>query len=221
MTDRRSIGHEVQPAPPGSWWVEWQSGGQPRHVELRDTLRIGRSPTMDVVLDDPYASREHCTLALVDGSPFVDARGSLNRVRIGGRAVETGRLSAGSSFTVGETPIFVHIGRSEGDTTWILRGDVSRLALRKSTRELADADGRIITRFSTLECAAFACLAECHPDAADHARIGRAVWGEYPFDQYQIHRLLQRIRERLGDQGDLIENVRGAGYRVRQRVDLW
>jgi hypothetical protein len=174
---------------------------------------------MDVVLDDPYASREHCTLTLVDGSPLVDARGSLNRVRIGSRAVETSRLSAGSSFMVGETLIFVHPGGSNGDTTWIMRGDPTLLSLRRSTRELADVDGRILARFSTSEFAAFACLVDCHPDAADHARIGRAVWGGYPFDQYQIHRLLQRIRQRLGDRGELIENVRGAGYRITQRVE--
>jgi DNA-binding response OmpR family regulator len=31
---------------------------------------------------------------------------------------------------------------------------------------------------------------------------------------------MQRLRDRLGDFGDLIENVRGAGYRLRGPMDM-
>ena len=128
-------------------------------------------------------------------------------------------VDPGDSFSVGRTPIAVRVTQADADTTLILRPEPRRLSLRVSTRELLDSDSEVVARFSTAEAAAFVILAERHPDAADHAAIGHAVWGDYPYDQYQIHRLLQRIRLRLPAR-DLIENVRGAGYRLTEPIDL-
>jgi hypothetical protein len=203
-----------------AWWVEWQTEGRRQRAQVVGELTIGRSAPMDVVLDDPYASRQHCVIRIVDGRPFVDARGSLNQIRVNGQLVKTASLSEGASFTVGRTPLRVRFEGRTGDTTWFLRDTQSSLRLRRSTRELIGRDDEVLVRFSNAESAALAAVAGRHPDAADHAEIGHAVWGEYPFDQYQIHRLFQRIRQRLGARGDMIENVRGAGYRLREPIDL-
>jgi hypothetical protein len=203
------------------WSVEWETGGgQRRHVVLDRLLRVGRAVSMDIVLDDPFASREHCTIRLIDNRPFVDASGSLNHVEVGGQPVETAWLSPGESFIAGRTALVVRLARPTADATWVLRRERPQLSLRRSTRELRQGDGAVLVRFSAAEYAALAALASRYPDAADHAEIGRAVWGDYPYDQYQIHRLFQRIRQRLAAHGDLIENVRGAGYRLREPIDL-
>jgi predicted component of type VI protein secretion system len=202
------------------WWVEWQAGNQRQRAKLEGELTIGRSAAMDVVVDDPYASRQHCVIRMADGRPFVDARKSLNQIRVSDQPVATAWLSSGASFTVGRTPLMVRLAGPSADTTWILRDTRPGLSLRRSTRELIGRGGEVIVRFSAAESAALAAVAGRHPDAADHAEIGHAVWGEYPFDQYQIHRLFQRIRQRLGPRADLIENVRGAGYRLRDPIEL-
>jgi hypothetical protein len=217
MSEATSPGDDPQTEE--GWWVEWQTEGRREHAKLVSELTVGRSPTMDVVLDDPYASRQHCVIRIVDGRPVVDARGSLNQIRFNGQLVETAFLSRGASFTVGRTPVMVRFEGRTGDTTWFLR-DKSSLSLRRSTRELIGSDGEVLVRFSNAESAALAAVARRHPDAADHAEIGQAVWGEYPFDQYQIHRLFQRIRQRLGARAEMIENVRGAGYRLREPIEL-
>jgi DNA-binding response OmpR family regulator len=78
----------------------------------------------------------------------------------------------------------------------------------------------LIAQFSTSEAAALVVIASQFPDAADHARIARAIWGEPDYPRYLIHRLVQRLRDRMGDYGHLIENVRGAGYRLRGPINL-
>jgi DNA-binding response OmpR family regulator len=203
------------------WWLEWDRQGRLERAAIEGTLRVGRGSAMDVVLDDPYVSRSHCTISLVDGKPFVDARHSLNRVSVGGRELEAASLGSGDTFVIGRTRLQVYFGVAAAtDDTRMLPQEGRELVLRRSTRELVDSEGTLIAQFSSAEFAAFEAVARKHPDAAHHSELGRAVWGELGYDQYQIHRLLQRIRQRLGDRAELLQNVRGAGYRLKARVDI-
>jgi Transcriptional regulatory protein, C terminal/FHA domain len=204
---------------PAGWWVEWFWEGQPRRLALRGVVRIGRSPEMDIAISDPYASRAHCTVVLTGNGAFVDARGSRNHVRIAGRDVEFGTVAAGEAFLVGGTPFRVTRG-SDDETTLVMPLEPRPLIAHRSTRELVDAEGTLIARFSAAEFAIFEALALRFPDAAAHADLGHAVWGDIGYDQYQIHRLMQRVRQRLGDRADLLESVRAAGYRLRVAVEV-
>jgi DNA-binding winged helix-turn-helix (wHTH) protein len=94
------------------------------------------------------------------------------------------------------------------------------LTYRRSTRELSSPDGTLIAQLAPAEGAILEAIANRYPDAADHAAISRAIWGEPDHERYLIHRLVQRLRERLGVFSDLIENVRGAGYRLTGPLDL-
>lgn len=201
------------------WWLEWTEAGVSRRLPVDRLLRIGRSSASDVVLADPYASRDHCTLGVVDGSPTVDARSATNHVRIDGREREVAALKDGDSFVVGRTSFRV-VQEAGDDTTWVLNAEPMALFLRRSTRELVDHEGTLVAKFSSSECAIFETLASHYPDAAPHDALAKAVWGEMGYDQYLIHRLLQRVRQRLADRADLLENVRGAGYRLRSKVTL-
>ena len=80
--------------------------------------------------------------------------------------------------------------------------------------------GRVLAHFSPSECQAMLAVVRAFPDAASHEMVGAAVWGSQGFDRYQIHRLLQRARQRMGDHADLLENVRAAGYRTKIRVHV-
>ena len=201
------------------WWVEWIVDGEPRRVGLRDLVHVGRSPEMDVALADPYVSRSHCTISLVEGRPLVDARGSRNHVRVAGRDVEVTYLESGEAFLVGRTTLRA-VRASDDEVTLVLTTDPRLLVLHRSTRELVDFEGTLIARFSTAEFAAVELLALRHPEAASHADLGRAIWGDIGYDQYQIHRLMQRVRQRLGDGAGLLENVRAAGYRLTAPVEV-
>ena len=201
------------------WWIEWFWEGQPRRLALHGAVRIGRSPEMDIAILDPYVSRAHCTVVLTSDGAFVDARGSRNHVRVAGRDVEAGHVAPGEAFLVGGTPFRVTRGRDD-ETTLVMSLEPRPFIAHRSTRELVDAEGTLIARFSAAEFAIFETLALRYPDAAAHADLGHAVWGDIGYDQYQIHRLMQRVRQRLGDRADVLESVRAAGYRLRVAVEV-
>jgi DNA-binding response OmpR family regulator len=175
---------------------------------------------MDIMLDDPYVSRDHCVLIRADGHVQVVTTRGRNHILVSGREVDAAMLAPGEAFIVGQTTVRVRrVVGNEDDETLPLGQDHTLLTLRRSTRELVTCDGALIAQFSASEFSVFELLARCYPDAASHARVGEAVWRDVGYDQYQIHRLIQRIRRRLGDWEGLLENVRGAGYRLRRPVD--
>jgi hypothetical protein len=203
------------------WFLEWQQAGKQFRLPIRGQLTIGRSRGCDVTIEDPYISRVHCTVELRDGHPFVDASEALNGLRIGAREASSLEVKlprqvfsiANNSFAI------VNAAEAESDRTLTYTLERS-LILRASTRELTDSTGKLLAQFSTAEYLAFSTLARRFPDAANHSELGEAVWGGMGYDQYQLHRLLQRIRQRLGDLAVLLENVRGEGYRFQARVDI-
>jgi hypothetical protein len=208
-----------RPAEPG-WWVEWRSADEPRRVVLSDRLSVGRSPTSDVLIEDPYVSREHCTLELTPEGVRVDATGSMNRIHARGEEMERIVLAVEGSFIVGQTTVHLRPISRAADVTLRMGRRPSALTLRRSTRELLDAEGAPIAQLSVSEAAVLETIAGRFPDAAPHDAIAVAVWGESDYDRYLIHRLVQRLRERMGASGELVENVRGAGYRLRSPIDL-
>lgn len=203
-----------------AWWVEWHQAGEPRRVQLTGRLTVGRSKLMDVVVDDPYVSREHCTLELEGGSVCVDASRSMNLIVVDGRGMECAIFHEAGSFSIGQTIVLLRPASATQDTTLHLSRTTPTLTLRRSTRELLSADGTLVAQLSMSEAAALEAIVSRFPDAADHATLARAIWGEPDYPRYLIHRLMQRLRDRMGDFADLIENVRGAGYRLRGPMNL-
>jgi len=202
------------------WWVEWSSAASHRSIELRGRVTVGRSKSMDVVVDDPYVSREHCAIELKDGGVHVDANLGTNVICVDGREMKQARFLRAGSFSIGQTTLRLR-PQSDGEgTTLHLSRATPTLAFRRSTREVFSPDGTLIAQLSTSEAAALEAIAGRYPDAADHATLARAIWGDHDYPRYLIHRLIQRLRDRMGDSGDLIENVRGAGYRLRGPMDV-
>jgi DNA-binding winged helix-turn-helix (wHTH) protein len=183
---------------------------------------IGRRADCDIVIDDPYASRRHCTLEVQDAQVLVDARGALNQVTVRGRLVDAAYLRDGQSFTVGDTQFRVRrTGLLADDRTLKReRSPAEGLILRLSTREITEPDGTLLARLSEAECRILAVLARRHPDAASHEELAEAVWEGRGYDRYLIHRLVQRVRQRLGAEAGGIESVRGSGYRVKNPIRL-
>jgi hypothetical protein len=214
--DRSASGAQVAQ----TWWVEWRSGGEPKRVPLTGRLSVGRSPLSDVVIEDPYVSREHCTLELTPDGVRVDATGSLNRVRANGEEMECLLLAGAGSFAIGQTTVHLRPISLTEDTTLRMTERPATFTFRRSTRELLDAAGSTIAQLSVSEGAVLETIAGRFPDAAPHDAIAIAVWGDSDYDRYLIHRLVQRLRDRMGGAGDLVENVRGAGYRLRAPIAL-
>lgn len=202
------------------WWVEWHASGKVHTVRLIHRLTVGRSKLQDVVIDDPYVSREHCVLELDGAGVRVDASVGTNQICVDGREVKRATFRGTGSFSIGQTTVQLRPVSSTEDTTLHLDRATPTLTFRRSTRELLSADGTLIAQLSVSEAMALEAIATRYPDAADHATLAQAIWGEPDYPRYLIHRLVQRLRDRLGDFGDLIQNVRGAGYRLRGPMEL-
>jgi DNA-binding winged helix-turn-helix (wHTH) protein len=177
-----------------------------------------------VLEGDPYVSRRHCIIRPGGARLVVELCPEARNLLIVGEAeVSQAIFMERGSFVVGTTVVNAwNVDLIEEEPTHELPRKSKRadFVLVSSTRELVDRAGTLLARFSASEFVAFSTLARRYPDAADHRALGKAVWGDVGYDQYQLHRLLQRIRVRLGDVSSILENVRGAGYRLRQPVDV-
>ena len=71
---------------------------------------MGRSPDVDITLDDPGVSRRHAEVHFVDGRARVVDLGSTNGTFVDGERVHAGSLSDGSTITVGRSRIVYRAG---------------------------------------------------------------------------------------------------------------
>jgi DNA-binding response OmpR family regulator len=151
----------------------------------------------------------------------VDASRSLNQIRVNGHDVEAATLVDGDAWVVGNTAMrLVGILSSDDESTLRMdRRSRPSYVLRCSTRELIGPAGAVL-QFSRSEFLAFEALARRYPDAASHHELGGAIWPGMGFDQYQLHRLMQLVRRRVGDQGEMVKAVRGYGYRLSDPVTI-
>ncbi|HMK92151.1 MAG TPA: FHA domain-containing protein [Thermoleophilia bacterium] len=72
-------------------------------VRLDGWIMIGRSPTSDLVLDDPYVSQTHARVVPRGQLHFVEDLGSTNGTFVNGREVVEGQLLLDAELRVGET----------------------------------------------------------------------------------------------------------------------
>jgi hypothetical protein len=70
---------------------------------LTPSLRIGRSPSCDLVLTDDSVSRRHAEIALRGGRCAIRDLGSCNGTWVNGRSITRAELRRGDELQVGET----------------------------------------------------------------------------------------------------------------------
>jgi hypothetical protein len=72
-------------------------------VRLEGWIMIGRSPTSDLVLDDPYVSQTHARVVPRGQLHFVEDLGSTNGTFVNGREVLEAQLLLDTELRIGET----------------------------------------------------------------------------------------------------------------------
>lgn len=77
---------------------------EPRVVEVRRAVVVGRSPEADVTLDDDAASGRHARFEAAEGGLFVEDLGSTNGTLVNGKPT-IGRVpvAVGDTVQIGET----------------------------------------------------------------------------------------------------------------------
>ena len=100
---RRASATLARPAP--GRYLAIEDGGEIVLFALGDrdgqTLRIGRSPVADIVLDDPSVSRRHAVLVHRGGRAVLLDDRSLNGIFVNGERVGEAVLSDGDGIVIG------------------------------------------------------------------------------------------------------------------------
>ena len=78
--------------------------GQTHHL-IEGNNRIGRDPSNDLSLDDPFVSRSHAVVRVENGKAYLVDMGSNSDTKVNGKRVQTDFLGQGSSIKVGETEL--------------------------------------------------------------------------------------------------------------------
>ena len=91
----------------GGWelkFIDGCSAGRTYCLSEPETI-LGRSPSCDLVIDDPYVSRNHAKLSFVAGVPTLTDMGSRSGTIVDGTAADSSALTQGSKAVLGETTI--------------------------------------------------------------------------------------------------------------------
>src|SRR5689334_18292894 len=91
----------------GEWIVEWEGATGVRRLAVTGRVSVGRSRECDVVLDDPYVSRLHCTIEPRAQDVLVNAVRPENPILVNGRDYDSVTLHQGAVFYVGNSVLRV------------------------------------------------------------------------------------------------------------------
>jgi hypothetical protein len=185
----------------------------------QDAFLLGRGTDCDLPLFDNYASRHHCWIERRGEEWWIRDLGSKN-----GTLVENQRVQQEHRLTDGET---IGIGATQlrfsnpSDTITYEALPVSapaRLRVDAPAR-MVYVDGQAIDPpLSPKQWALLHLLWQHQGEAMSKDAIAAAVWPEADgaiFD-YQIDKLVSRLRSRLGKAGEtLIETIWGYGYKLK------
>lgn len=79
-----------------------------RTVEFRSApIVVGRAPEVDLVLDDPRASRRHARIVVDDGALWIEDLGSTGGMEVDGRRTDRAPLRRSTTIRLGDTTVTV------------------------------------------------------------------------------------------------------------------
>ncbi len=182
-------------------------------------LLLGRGANCDIPLFDKYASREHCWIEPRGDQWWLRDLGSkngtlVNSVRVQGEH----RLADSEVIMIGMTRIrFSDPAETKAYDT-ALPLEPERLMIDIPAREVILNGQSISPPLSPKQWALLSTLYNNRGKALSKDAVANAVWPEADgaIYDYQIDKLVSRLRARLGQTGDdLIETVWGFGYKLK------
>ena len=195
---------------------------------VRSMTVLGKHPTCDIVLANPFVSRQHARIDLVEGGAVIRDLSSKNGTFINGTRIRSdpAELSDGSMIEFGRnqvTAVF-HLA----DSTVTLDNISARQAVPEDSRFVVDGPSRqvwvdgeaLLPSFTKKEFDILALLSSKRGQVCSHAELARAGWPERhggAVDKTEIRQYVRRIRVRFDSAKAIdtrITTLRGSGYRL-------
>jgi len=182
-------------------------------------LLLGRGTNCDIPLFDKYASREHCWIEPRGDQWWLRDLGSKNGTLVDSVRVQgEHRLADSEVIMIGITRIRFSDPAETKAYDSALPLEPERLMIDMPGREVI-LNGKIVSPpLSPKQWALLSTLYNNRGKALSKDSIANAVWPEADgaIYDYQIDKLVSRLRARLGQTGDdLIETVWGFGYKLK------
>lgn len=194
-------------------------GGQRHDFPLvRPVTTIGRRADCDLVLDYDHVSRLHARVERTgDGYVVVDCQ-STNGTFVNGRRIgDMQLLASGDRIAIGDISITFFDAAAGDEATTLFRPISSDSPVRcdSATWEVWIGDERVDTRLSLQEFELLSLLASRYGKVCTRDELGTAIWGRGNYDYNMLHRLILRLKRKLGPAHEgLIKSVTGVGYRI-------
>jgi hypothetical protein len=194
-------------------------GGQQHSFPLRaPVVTLGRDAGCDLVLDYPYVSRTHARVERTrEGYVLVDS-GSTNGSEVNGRRVNGMQLLApGDVIKIGDLAITFQDADRAQESTVVFRTAPDDCPIRcdSSTWQVWINDELSDVKLSLQEFELLSLLTSRYGRVCTREELGTAIWGRGNYDLNMLHRLVHRLKQKLGPelQGGIV-SVPKRGYKV-------
>ena len=193
-----------------------RSPGAPRQdVSLeRPVFALGRNPDCDLVLNAKYISRVHARIERKGDDEYVLIdQGSTNGTFVNGRRVAGSQtLASGDHIALADVSITFLDSASSDATRTVPVPDSSPVRCDAATREAWVNGEKIVARLSVQEFELLLLLSSQYGRVCPRDELAMAIWGEGSYEYNMLHRLVHRLKRKLGTHHDLVRSVAGVGY---------
>ncbi|MEE8047009.1 MAG: FHA domain-containing protein [Dehalococcoidia bacterium] len=195
---------------------------------VRSATVLGKHPTCDVVLANPFVSRQHAQIELSDGRAIIRDLASKNGTYVNGMRIgnDPSELADGATIEFGRSQVTAvfHLADSTVtlDNISINQADPidSNFVIDNASRQVWIAGEALLPALTKKEFDILLLLNSKQGQVCSHAEIARAGWperGGAGVDETEIRQYVRRIRVRFDSapvSDARITTLRGSGYRL-------
>lgn len=196
----------------------------------RSVITLGKHPTCDVVLSNPFVSRHHARIEVKGSGAVIRDMGSKNGTFVNGAKIgnEPTELDEGSLLEFGRNQVTAVFHMADStvtlDNIQSLKppSDESKISVDGASRQVQINNKIIDPALTKKEFDILQLLYSRMGQVCSHAEIARAGWPErngVGVEKAEIRQYIRRIRRRLesadsGGNDTDIKTMRSSGYRL-------
>lgn len=199
--------------------VSEPGGRARREILLVDSVTtLGRAPGCQVVIENNFASRRHAQIVRRENLYWLRDLDSKNGTLLDNEPV-VGEvpLADGAEIRIGEA-VFRFVDPAATRTYPGLAGTAAALQVETHSRDVWLHGQKLVPPLSIKQFELLRYLFERPGQVVSKDEIAAAVWPEAGAEavyDYQVDKMVSRVRERIGK--ERIETVWGYGYRLRHK----
>ena len=195
-------------------------GGQRHDFPLTAPVTtLGRSSACDLVLDYNYVSRQHARLEKTKDGYLIEDGGSTNGTFVNGRRISGQQmLASGDQIDIGELSLTFYDASAKDTAATLFRPMPSDSPIRcdSASWEVWVDDRKVDARLSLQEFELLSLLTSRYGRLCTREELGTAIWGRGNYDLNMLHRLVHRLKQKLGQELDvMVVSVAGKGYKLQ------